>query len=70
MENTDNKINIEYNFNERLENFDDQATKLRKGYKNKNEDNSPFNNNYIKPDEKENIVKMKNNILDKEENNN
>ncbi len=68
LENTDNKINIEYNFNERLENFDDQATKLRQGYKNKNEDNSPFNNNYIKPDEKENIVKMKNNILDKEEN--
>ena len=70
LENTDNKINVEYDFNERIENSDDQGTKLKAGFKNKNEDYSPFNNNYIKQSEKENMIKQRKYIPDNEENDN
>ena len=70
LENTDNKINVEYDFNERIDNSDAQGTKLRAGFKNKNQEYSPYNNNYIKPVEKENIIKQRKYIPDNEENDN
>jgi len=56
LENTDNKINVSYNFNERLNNIDNEDIQLGKGLRNR-KDNYLSNNNYINKPKKDNSKK-------------
>ena len=60
LENTDNKINVSYNFNERLNNLDDEDIQLGKGLKNKKENFLSYNNNYVNESKQDNFKKGKN----------
>ena len=60
LENTDNKINVSYNFNERLNNLDDEDIQLGKGLKNKKDNFLSYNNNYVNESKKDNFKKGKN----------
>ena len=60
LENTDNKINVSYNFNERLNNLDDEDIQLGKGLKNKKDNFLSYNNNYVNESKKDNFKKLKN----------
>ena len=60
LENTDNKINVTYNFNERLNNLDDEDIQLGKGLKNKKDNFLSYNNNYVNESKKDNFKKGKN----------
>ena len=60
LENTDNKINVSYNFNERLNNLDNEDIQLGKGLKNKKDNFLSYNNNYVNESKKDNFKKGKN----------
>ena len=60
LENTDNKINVSYNFNERLNNLDDEDIQLGKGLKNKKDNFLSYNNNYVNESKQDNFKKGKN----------
>ena len=64
LENTDKKINVSYNFNERLNNLDDEDIQLGKGLKNKKDNFLSYNNNYVNESKKDNFKKGKNNPKD------
>lgn len=59
LEDTDNKINVSYNFNERLNNLDKEDVKFGKGSQNKRE-NYLSHNNYINKSKKPNFNKAQN----------
>ena len=60
LENTDNKINVSYNFNERLNNLDNEDIQLGKGLKNKKDNFLSYNNNYVNESKQDNFKKGKN----------
>lgn len=60
LENTDNKINVSYNFNERLNNLNDEDFQLGKGLKNRKDNFLSYNNNYVNESKKDNFKKGKN----------
>lgn len=60
LENTDNKINVSYNFNERLNNLDNEDIQLGKRLKNKKDNFLSYNNNYVNESKKDNFKKGKN----------
>ena len=64
IENNENEINDQYNFNERINNIeDDDNPKLRKGDIKKSTGYSPFNNNNIHLNEEEPLKKQNNKML-------
>ena len=64
-----NDINVEYNFNERINNIEDENPKLKKGHVKKSNGYSS-KNNYMQLNEDENIEKNKNKILTNEDGDN
>ena len=60
LENTDKKINVSYNFNERLNNLDNEDIQLGKGLKNRKDNFLSYNNNYVNESKKDNFKKGKN----------
>ena len=64
IENNENEINDQYNFNERINNIeDDENPKLKKGDIKKSTGYSPFNNNNIHLNEEEPLKKQNNKML-------
>ena len=64
IENNENEINDQYNFNERINNIeDDENPKLKKGDIKKSTGYSPFNNNNMHLNEEEPLEKQNNKML-------
>ena len=64
IENNGNEINVQYNFNERINNIeDDENPKLKKGDIKKTTGYSPFNNNNMHLNEEEPLEKQKNKMI-------
>ena len=64
IENNGNEINVQYNFNERINNIeDDENPKLKKGDIKKTTGYSPFNDNNMHLNEEEPLEKQKNKMI-------